>query len=66
MIKKADIVYNSYGQMLDVYLPEGKIKAIFLYIHGGGIEAGTKNDGNYFAALLAEQGISTVSINYRL
>ena len=66
MIKKADIVYNSYGQMLDVYLPEGKINAVFLYIHGGGIEAGTKNDGNYFAALLAEQGISTVSINYRL
>lgn len=66
MIKKADIVYNSYGQMLDVYLPEGKSNAVFLYIHGGGIEAGTKNDGNYFAALLAEQGISTVSINYRL
>lgn len=51
MIKKADIVYNSYGQLLDVYLPDGKIKAIFLYIHGGGIEAGSKNDGNYFAAL---------------
>ena len=66
MIKKADIVYNRQGQLLDVYLPEGKINAVFLYIHGGGIEAGTKNDGNYFAALLAEQGISTVSINYRL
>ena len=66
MIKKADIVYNSHGQLLDVYLPDGKINAVFLYIHGGGIEAGSKNDGNYFAAVLAEQGISTVSINYRL
>ena len=66
MIKKADIVYNSQGQLLDVYLPEGKVNAVFLYIHGGGIEAGSKNDGNYFAAVLAKQGISTVSINYRL
>lgn len=66
MIKKADIVYNSQGQLLDVYLPDGKINAVFLYIHGGGIEAGSKNDGNYFAAVLAKQGISTVSINYRL
>lgn len=66
MIKKADIVYNQHGQLLDVYLPETKVKAIFVYIHGGGIEAGTKNDGNYFAALLAKEGISTVSIAYRL
>lgn len=66
MIKKTDIVYNSHGQLLDVYLPEGQVNAVFLYIHGGGLEAGNKNDGNLFAELLADCGISTVSINYRL
>lgn len=66
MIKKSDVVYSNHGQLLDVYLPEGQVNGVFIYIHGGGLEAGNKNDGNLFAELLAGCGISTVSINYRM
>ena len=61
MIKKADIVYNSYGQMLDVYLPEGKINAVFLYIHGGGIAgvaAAVAASRGGAKTLLLEKGIN--------
>ena len=47
MIKKADIVYNNHGQMLDVYLPEGKVNAVFLYIHGGGNQTGGSTAPNF-------------------
>ena len=33
-----DIVYNAFGQKLDVNLPEGEARAVFVYFHGGGLE----------------------------
>lgn len=41
-------------------------KILFFYIHGGGIENGRKEDFRDHAKILAEHGIASVSINYRM
>lgn len=51
---------------MDVYLPRTPGKNLFLYIHGGGLEAGDKAEGQLLASHLAQQGITAVSINYRM
>lgn len=61
----------SYGnaherQVLDIYLPEGKIKAVFLYFHGGGIAKGDKIAAEKFASYLTDRDIAVFSANYRL
>ena len=66
MIKKEDIVFNDYNQLLDVYLPDNNIKAVFLYFHGGGIESGTKDGCGKFAEYLTQRNIAVVSANYRM
>ncbi len=60
-----DIFYD--GELsLDVYLPDNKSFKTFIYIHGGGLEAGSKEDAKPFAPYLAKRGIATFSINYRM
>lgn len=54
------------AQGLDVYLPDGEVRAVFLYFHGGGIEKGDKQVGARFAPYLTERGIAIVSANYRM
>ena len=64
-----DIYYSEEKiaeKSLDVYLPDGECKAVFLYIHGGGIEAGSKGDQHREGEYLAERGYAFVSINYRM
>lgn len=62
-----DIIYNEYGQTLDLYLPEdGKFEAIFLYFHGGGLERGSKEGCKNFTPYLLEHGIAVASANYRM
>ena len=62
-----DIIYNEYGQRLDLYLPEdGKFEAIFLYFHGGGLERGSKEGCKNFTPYLLEHGIAVASANYRM
>lgn len=65
-----DIYYTSAEdvmQSLDVYLPEEKPEAIFLYMHGGGIERGSKEKcGEHVSRYLTGKGIAYVSINYRM
>lgn len=60
----------SYGtlfeQTLDIYLPENKDFDTMLYFHGGGLESGDKSDAQTFAEYLCENGIATVSANYRM
>ena len=51
---------------LDVYFADGKCKAVFLYIHGGGIENGDKDGFFRDAGLLAKEGYASISINYPL
>ena len=60
-----DIKYgNEPLQMLDVYIPDCESFPVFVYFHGGGIEAGKKE--NFFIPYLVEKGVAVVSANYRM
>lgn len=52
-------------QYLDIYLPDSDSFKVFLYIHGGGIEGGSKEYAKVTGPYLAEKGICMVAINYR-
>ena len=60
-----DVIYSD-GLALDIYLPETKSFKALIYIHGGGLEAGSKEDAAPFAPYLAKRGIATFSVNYRM
>ena len=61
-----DIIYDEKNNLtLDVNLPEEDEFDVFIYFHGGGLERGTKANGDRFAPDLAQRGIATVSANYR-
>lgn len=66
MIKEENIIYGNHGQLLDIYMPDKCVKAIFVYFHGGGLEGGSKAEGNCMGSYLAERGIAVVSANYRM
>ncbi|MBR2929651.1 MAG: alpha/beta hydrolase [Clostridia bacterium] len=65
-----DIYYTpdkSEAQMLDVYLPEGETRAVFLYMHGGGLDHGSrKRNSEAIAGYLTARGIAYVTIDYRM
>lgn len=61
-----NIVYNAYGQKLDVNLPEGKARAAFVYFHGGGLEAGSKDKNAPYHKYLTDHMIAVVDVNYRM
>ncbi len=52
-------------QTLDMYLPDGDNFDVFVYIHGGGLNTGSKN-GCAFRDELISAGIGVILINYRL
>jgi acetyl esterase/lipase len=61
----------SYGpdayQCLDVYRPDGAVRAPFaVFIHGGGWAVGDKSQYAAVGARLAREGIVTAIVNYRL
>jgi len=65
-----DIIYNPEAPVMDrmdIYVPDGDVKAVYLYLHGGGITHGDKDTGRTRAMYesLAERGIATFSANYR-
>jgi arylformamidase len=54
-------------QTLDVYAPiEGKNRAVVVWIHGGGWQAGDKKEVSKKPQAFVDQGFVFVSINYRL
>ena len=61
-----NIVYNALGQTLDVHLPEGDARAAFVYFHGGGLEAGSKDKNAPYHRYLTERGIAVADVNYRM
>ena len=65
MKQKLNVVYNSVGQLLDVFLPEEPFEKIFLFFHGGGLTGG---DQAYqpFMGYLVEKGMAVISAAYRL
>lgn len=59
--------------LLDVYTPDGdmeKNRPVIIWIHGGGLTYGSKNDqttfDNLYSKAFAAKGYVTVNINYRL
>ena len=70
------ILDTSYGtdplQKMDIYLPAGRTSATktVIFIHGGGWESGSKNDGEYtsLVSLLRQKWpeAAVATINYRL
>ena len=68
MKKYLDIAYCENGmeaQKLDLWLPEKENFPVFVFFHGGGLEAGDKAD-EAFIPELVEQGIAVASANYRM
>lgn len=66
---KTDIAYGTDKErnILDVYIPKGVKKApVVIFVHGGAWVFGNKSVFSGPGKMLAEQGIVTVSTNYRL
>lgn len=64
-----DICYGKMQhpeQYLDIYLPDKDSFEVFVYIHGGGIEAFDKSCAKTVGEYVASKGIAFVSIDYRL
>ena len=60
------IRYAQGGEcLMDLYEPEGA-KGVFLYFHGGGLEAGGRADAGVFAEMLAGAGYALASADYRM
>ncbi len=53
-------------QSMDIHLPSGECRAVFLYMHGGGLENGKKEGQAKVGEYLAEKGYAFASINYRM
>jgi len=53
-------------QSLDLYLPETDRFPLFLYFHGGGLEAGSRTASGFFGEILAEQGVAFATADYRM
>ena len=65
----SDICYGKARhpeQYLDIYLPDSESFKVFVYAHGGGIEAGDKSSMKQVGEYVASMGIAFVSINYRM
>lgn len=60
----SDLSYGNAG--LDLVLPDVSPAPLFIYFHGGGLEAGDKADFRPHAELLASRGIASASVNYRM
>lgn len=65
-----DVCYTAEAdevRVLDAYLPDGKPDSIFLYIHGGGLDHGSrKRAAEDIGKYLTDRGVAYVTIDYRL
>ncbi len=69
-----NITYGSEApesQKLDLYLPDGEVSDLFIYFHGGGLEAGDKSANSeeppkYLFPLAEKYGKAVISANYRM
>ena len=71
MIIRKDICYSSYrdeSHKINLYLPEGKCKALLLYLHGGGFVEGNRDLDSMpdFAKDMTDAGIAIASAEYRM
>lgn len=59
-----NILYGAEAsdQALDVYLPEGEARDVFVYFHGGGLERGDKKStARVIAPYLTVRGVAWIS-----
>ncbi len=62
-----NLAYGKHpAQLMDVYIPDGKVSSVFLYFHGGGLEAGDKKSMEKVFPFLVKRGVAVVSANYRM
>lgn len=63
-----DIAYagTAARQKLDLYLPQQECFDAFVYLHGGGLESGGKDEPMESLDALVEAGVAVVRANYRL
>ena len=65
-----DIITLAYGtsdkQTVDIYLPDGEVKSVIVYFHGGGLIRGDKTAARVLAPYLTERGIAIAGVDYRL
>lgn len=62
-----DIAYGEHPkQRLDLHLPERDSFPLFIYFHGGGLEAGDKSRQAFLGEHLAQRGIAFANVNYRM
>ena len=62
-----DISYGSApNQTLDLILPEAENFPLFIYFHGGGLEAGDKAGAVSMKEFLVSHGVAVISANYRM
>ena len=68
MKKLEDIKYaaKDASQELDIYLPDTPASCVFVYFHGGGLEAGDKKSAHKMAEYLTSHSIAVISANYRM
>ncbi len=52
--------------LLDLHLPKCETFDVFVYFHGGGLEKGNRSGVEVFAKPLAERGIATATVEYRM
>lgn len=63
----ANICYcEEHKQYLDVHLPDCDSFPVFIYFHGGGLEAGDKGKQVALYQYLTNHGIAVVAPNYRM
>ena len=68
-LRFADVVYDrESSQTLDIFGPEigGRLRPVFLFVHGGYWRALSKHDSAMMAGMLAKAGIMTAVVDYRL
>lgn len=57
---------EEHNQHLDIYLPECESFPVFVYFHGGGLEAGDKAHQSLLYRYLTDHGVAVVAPNYRM
>ncbi len=62
-----DIRYGEADMnLLDMFLPDNDTSTVYIYIHGGGIEGGSRKMGEKTPIYYTDRGIAFASIEYRM
>jgi para-nitrobenzyl esterase len=51
---------------MDIYVPQGEISGIILFVHGGGFGGGNRRSGEVFCKNSADANFAAITMSYRL